>query len=650
MPQAKLDLENLRFRELDEIETEMKSKAMNFMPETLNEEQRTVDFVMATDDPADLGWCYEILGMEKGEYRSKRLDAGIVPVMDWHPQKQKHIVPQSIDNQHGTVISYRTEGGKMIGTCLFAKDERSDRAFQKIKDGVLKTGSVGFLVYKYLDITPQDQAKKVYRAIDWEVFEFSLTSIPEDPGSQARSFENESKTKTKILTRDLGHTERNQVMPQEVIVEKPIKKEDVDLAVREAEEKAQTRILGIQGSVRSLGLEDSVASDLIARGLTLEAANTEVIKLAAAAREKGGTVNPLIGATVSETTTSEERVRAIETAIESRFDSSVKVEGLAREFAGLSLYEMQKESLRKNGMDVRFMDKEMIIRQAFQGTSDFPMAAGNVLNRQAGRGYNHVTKNFENIISQGNRNDFKEHANVSLSDAPELKKKNEHGDFETGFFKEGSEKFKIETFGRKLGLTRELFYNDDLDLFAKVAFQMGLAGGRKLHKLVFAILNANYKMSDGKNLFDATHKNLLAGTTADLEALAEKLLILLRAQTAPEGAEMGLEPGYLIVGSKLEVAAKKLITAVSASKSSDVNVFANTFQGVIVENSIPDKAVILSGRKEEVDLIQVDWLRGNRGVNVIQTQKGAKGIEYEVFMDVGVAPGGHRGFYKGLLT
>lgn len=633
-------LNNLNVRSM---KTEKRTATVTYRPETMNVEKRTVDFVMATDAVADFGGYFETLGLDDGELRTKRLDDAIVPLLDSHATSQWKI--QTTDDQLGVVAAWRKDGSEVIGTLRFSKDERSERNFQKVVDGILKTGSIGYFVYRVRNISGPDDKKATFRAIDWEIVEFSLVSIPRDPNAQVRSNQIET---IETIIEEIQNNERTLPMtPAPVPAPTALSQADVDAAVK----ANQSRILDIQATVRSAGLAAEVADDMITRGLSHDQAKGEVLEKMIQKNKSAPHVDPTIDVNIqAENEKAEARVKGMMDALEHRLDGSVKVEGMARNFVGMTMLEMNREALRLQGKSVHSMDRETLIRSSFQSTSDFPIATGNLLNKKIKDAYAIAYDAFKDIVDDTSRSDFKESASVTLGSAPELKKIKESGEFETGLFSESSEKYKIDTFGRKVGITRQALINDDMGLFNKIGPALGLAGGRKTYDLVLAILKA-YTMGDGLPLFDAAHNNLQAGTTATLEGLVEKLTVLLRKQTNKDGENLRLNLGYLIVGAGQEIAAKKLVSAVNAAKSSDVNVFSNTIKGVIVDPGFDDKDVIVTGRKGEVDLIEVAYLNGFKGVNIRKRDStDILGVEWDVFMDVGAAPADFRGFAKGKLT
>jgi hypothetical protein len=279
---------------------------------------------------------------------------------------------------------------------------------------------------------------------------------------------------------------------------------------------------------------------------------------------------------------------------------------------------MNQESVREVDLPVSCMDQDTVIRQAFQGTSDFPVATGSAMQKKVKKGYDTVVDTFKPLISETSRSDFKMAASVSLSDAPQFDEIGENGEFETGTFSESGEQYKIATYGKRVALTRQTIINDDLSLFNKIPLSLGSAGGRKLHHLVWGLILGNGAMSDGKTLFHAGHFNV-STAQATLEAAVADMLLKLRQQKSPKGEIMNYNPGWLIVGADQEIEAKKLITTVVANSADNVNVLANTLRGVIIEATVPAKACYLTGRSEEVDMIEVAWLNGILGHKNIET-------------------------------
>jgi hypothetical protein len=94
-------------------------------------------------------------------------------------------------------------------------------------------------------------------------------------------------------------------------------------------------------------------------------------------------------------------------------------------------------------------------------------------------------------------------------------------------------------------------------------------------------------MADGIALYHADHGNLAAsGTILDEENLAAAIQAM-RLQTSLDGLTLNVSPRFLVVGPAREVAARKLLAAITPAKSSDVNIFAGSME-IVVDANIAD--------------------------------------------------------------
>ena len=114
----------------------------------------------------------------------------------------------------------------------------------------------------------------------------------------------------------------------------------------------------------------------------------------------------------------------------------------------------------------------------------------------------------------------------SLGEAPQLERVNQSGEFKRGTIGEAQETYRIETFGKVIGITRQVLINDDLDAFTRVPALFGTSAATLESDVVWGIFTANPAMADGATLFHASHKNL-AGTGAALDVAG-----LAKARTA----------------------------------------------------------------------------------------------------------------------
>lgn len=157
----------------------------SFVPNTVNDEERTIEVVMATEhavkriDWQRRRWFDEILLMQPRYIRKQRLDSTL-PLLRNHNG-------WSVDSVIGRVENYRFENARMIGKLKFGTDERSNSDWERVKSGLLRDVSIGYRVFEYEIEERGTDETPVYRAIDYELFELSLVAIPADPGAHARA-------------------------------------------------------------------------------------------------------------------------------------------------------------------------------------------------------------------------------------------------------------------------------------------------------------------------------------------------------------------------------------------------------------------------------------------------------------------------------
>ncbi|MGJ0507493.1 MAG: HK97 family phage prohead protease [Methylocystis sp.] len=153
-------------------------------PRTVDEAERTVDVVMSTgaavrrSDWID-GEFLEVLEISAKAIRMDRLQAG-APLLD------SHNYWGGVDAILGAVVpgSARIERGALWGRVKFSRSEAGERAWQDVRDGVLRSVSVGYLTHAF---KVDDRTSPPTRtATDWEVYELSAVAVPADAAAGFR--------------------------------------------------------------------------------------------------------------------------------------------------------------------------------------------------------------------------------------------------------------------------------------------------------------------------------------------------------------------------------------------------------------------------------------------------------------------------------
>jgi phage major head subunit gpT-like protein len=345
---------------------------------------------------------------------------------------------------------------------------------------------------------------------------------------------------------------------------------EVQAATERARAEERHRIATIHDAARKLGVAQSVADDLVTRGTGLDAARAALID-AAAARDDAQETRPHVrmgGLDASET-----RRAAVEAALLHRYDPGrFSLSEPAREWRGLSLIEMARGWLKAEGVRVRGLSRDEIATRALHSTSDFPAILAGVTNKTLRNAYETAPRTYTAIARRTTVADFKLVHRLQLGEAPQLEKVNQSGEFKRGTIGEAQETYRIETFGKVIGITRQVLINDDLDAFTRVPALFGTSAATLESDVVWGIFTANPAMADGTTLFHANHKNLAGtGATLDVAGLAKARTAMAQQRGLDGKTLLNVRPSYLVVPSALELTAEQLLAQnIVPAKAADV--------------------------------------------------------------------------------
>ena len=137
----------------------------------VNEEARTVSLSFSSEAPYRRWWGIEILDHAPSSVRLDRLKSGGPLLIDHE---------NSIRNQVGIIESVEI-GADRVGRAVvrFGSDAESDAVFQKVKDGIVRNVSVGYIIHS-AKLVGEEDGVETYRVTDWEPLEISLVAVPAD--------------------------------------------------------------------------------------------------------------------------------------------------------------------------------------------------------------------------------------------------------------------------------------------------------------------------------------------------------------------------------------------------------------------------------------------------------------------------------------
>jgi ATP-dependent protease ClpP protease subunit len=321
----------------------------------------------------------------------------------------------------------------------------------------------------------------------------------------------------------------------------------------------------------------------------------------------------------------------------------------SREFRSMSLMNMAAEVIHAGGGSTRGMTPMEIAAKAMHSTSDFPAILADVANRTLRAGYEAAPRTFTAFCRQASASDFKFVNRAQLGEAPELEKVNESGEFNYGSMGEDNQRYKLETYGKIIALTRQTIINDDLDAFSRVPGAFGASAAELESNVVWGLITGNVKMADNKALFHNDHGNLGTAAALSVESLSEARKKMRRQTGISAKRPLNLMAEYLVVPAALETKAQQIVAEILSAKSADVNPFAGKLQ-VVVEPRLDDSsetAWYLSAAPARIDTIEYAYLTGEEGV-YIETENGfdVDGVKIKARLDFGAGVIDHRGLFK----
>lgn len=605
----------------------MQFDKVRFLPESLNESDRTVELVFTTSKPVRMiGWTdkgfeefKETLSMEPGHVDLARMKKG-APLLNSHNRFG------GLKEQLGVVDDVWIEGEEMHGRVRFSKRADVEPFYQDVKDGIIKNASIGYRVYRYEDISESDDKIRTLRATSWEPHEISLVTVPADSDAQVKSEIEENEVE---ITYKMGE----EMKP----TQNPATQTEMDRAIAEEREKAAKIIR----ACRQAGLGDELAEEIIDGGHSYARALEIVQEKWAEKSTAAPAPQPAAIESVSITRDEvETRREAIADAIIHRADPSHKVNESSRDFLHLSAMEICKEVVAKTGFDVRGRSKVDIIQRAFHATSDFANILENVASKRLQKGYESVPQVWREFMSETTLRDFKQTSIAHLGEAPALQELPEGGEITYGTMGDSKEVYQLATYARGMSVTRQTIINDDLGAFSKLAMSFGRSAAHLEN--VVALKNQildNPTMGDSVALFHSSHSNL--GTAGALsETTLSELKQLMREQTDTQSRELELTPKFLLVGADNETAARKLLAAQSANGG--YNVFGNEFK-LLVSSQVGAGKYYLIADPSQIENVEYAYLEGARGVQIETEQTfDVLGLKVRAYLDFAAKAVNHR--------
>ena len=655
------------------------------VPRTVNEDDRSVEVIFTTGAAVRrtdfwTGKSYlEVLSLDPAHVRMERFNQG-APLLDSHSA-------YSVADMLGVIVPGSVELKKTaaVGRVRFSKRAAVEPVWQDVRDGLIRSVSIGYRVYKFEEKPGKtEEAPPVRTAVDWEPFEASMVPIPADAGARVRSGETSDanpceivraatqepqrthepappaeETKTMSETRSQTIVEANPLAPApKATPPAPPEPNERDLGA----EQERQRCLGIRAACKGGRMTQAFEEKLIRDGVSLERAQSMVFEemakrdVAVPAPACHGTDVRVVGEDPFV------HVRAgIANALLHRIaPERHPLEDVGRQYRGMSILDIGKAFVGATGRRVTNLSRSelvdlMLSRSGLHSTSDFAALLEDVAHKNLRSAYEAAPQTWQPLAKPISLTDFKPSRQLQIGDAPGLDEVLEHGEFTSGSITEAKETITLKTYGKIFGITRQALINDDLNAFGEVPSAFGRKARDKESDLAWAEITANGNMGDGVALFEATtHKNYTSSGTAisvDSLGVGRKLI---RQQKGLDGVTpLNLSPTYLIVPAAKETIADQYVSQILPSAGSSVNPFmvgGRTPLTVIVEPRLDANSATawyLACSMAQAPVLYHGTLDGQGGPDLRQEEGfSIDGLKFRARLDVAFKAADWRAIYK----
>lgn len=603
----------------------------------VDEANRTAKFTFMTEAPCDNWFVPESCLCEKENVDLKRFKNGVMPLLFNH---KRDVVIGKINN-----VTF--EDKRAIAEVVFDKDEETEKIFQKVLSGSLRGVSVGYMRLHTVRVNAGMEYKgiKYKETTDvtdlWQPYEVSIVSCPADPdcgvGRELNSIEMEIKeSEEKAMEK-----EKDTAIMQ-----------DSGKVAEEAMIAERNRISEIYAVCRQFNVDSAKVESYIKDAKTVDAVRKAILDdMAEAQKPAKVTVEKDAGDNLIE--------RAVDgLALHYGVIADKDAVKGADEYRSGSLRSIAEDCLIAGGKserELRHMTAHEVFEEMFNshsramGSEQFAAVIDNFGSKAMLKGYNEIPVTFTNLVSKGSNKDFKPtyKYRLGLDGTPELMPP-ESSEFKYQSMTDERVATGIQTYGKGIAFTREIFVNDDMGAVVK-AIRSQAAGFRRLQEQMFYNL-----LVSGITYDTSTHKNLAAtNLTITAKAYAEMRTLMRKQQDAEGKGYVGVFPKYVVAADEYGYQHEQLLVSAADPASSNSGV-ANIMRGkmdIITSPYLSGKAYYFVANPVELEGIEYTTLNNvDRPFSRTVIPQSHLGIDYQFWMDFGFNVIDYRAFVKNAGT
>ncbi len=615
--------------------TKIKQYAMREIAiDGVDEASRKLRFTFMTEAPCDNWAIPEVCLCDAGNADLKRFQNGVMPMLFNHDR----------DVVIGRVDKVIFENNKAIAEATLDTDEEAEKYFQKVLSGSLRGISVGYMrlhtvrVMKGVEYNGMTFDEDTDVTDKWEPYEISLVSCPADPDC--------------AVGRGLANTDliievRKQEEPKMAEAINQSAPEINEGAIRAAAMKAErARVAEITRLCRGMSVPAETMDGYINDGKSVEDVRTEILEKAMNAPK-----NQPSNITVN----TDEKEKFAQKAVDGlaiKCGVMDAKDACSNEYANASIRSIAEDALSiYGGMSeraIRHMSADEMFRKMFSeramGTEQFVSVVDNFGNKVMLKGYTEQPTIFQNFVSKGSNPDFKQtnKYRIGLDGMPELMAP-ETDEFKYGEMTDEKISTGINTYGKAISFTREIFINDDMGTVTK-AIQKQAGGFRRLQEqLFFEILTSGVGFSADNGNVVTTNKAISA------KAYSEMRRLMRRQKDAEGKAYIGVFPAFLLASDEHAYEHYQVLHSTTEAGQANpgvVNPMLNAMQ-LFTSPYLEGDAYYAIARPSEMEGIEYTTLNGvDRPYSRTVISNKHLGVDYQYWMDFGFNVIDYRAFVK----
>ncbi|WP_445974327.1 phage major capsid protein [Rhizobium lentis] len=237
-----------------------------------------------------------------------------------------------------------------------------------------------------------------------------------------------------------------------------------------------------------------------------------------------------------------------------------------------------------------------------------------------------------------------------MSEMPKLEEVLEGAEITYGTRSETKETYRVKTYARMFGISREALINDDLDAFSDTLQAFGLAAAQTEADLIANLLLDNDGLGpvldDGLTLFaNARGNKAISASAMTISSVSAGRKALRDHKGLDNETPLSLTPQYLVVGSGNETTAEQIIAATTPSETDEVNPFSGKLS-LLVEPRLENDAWRLFASPDQGPILEIAYLNGVQQPK-LETRESCDtlGTEFRAILDFGCGITGWRGAY-----